>query len=126
MTGPEGTCDGKKRPPPNAWGNWASTLLAGNAGSAPIGGRRETPSVIGRGIFSASGGNRESADGKEGGKSQYQTKRDSACTRGSTGTRKTKKKCGGREGGLANAGSAGAEWTVKEIKVKKKNEIPNR
>jgi hypothetical protein len=37
--------------------------------------------------------------------------------RGGVPRQKRKKKCGGRKGGLANAGSAGAEWLVQEIKM---------
>jgi hypothetical protein len=86
MTGPEDAREGLKRPPANAWGNWASSPLAGNAGSAPIGGRSETPFVIGRGGFSTPGGYRDppTERRKEG---QYGTERDSVWTRGSARTK---------------------------------------
>jgi hypothetical protein len=44
------------------------------------------------------------------------TRRDGiARGRGGVPSQKRKKKCEGREGGLAIAGSAGAEWLVQEI-----------
>jgi hypothetical protein len=92
------------RPPANAWGNWASIPLAGNAGSAPIGRRSEKPSVIGRVEVSAPGGNRDAADRKEGGKVSTERNRIVRGRGGVPGQKDEKEKVRRTRGRIGNAG----------------------
>jgi hypothetical protein len=109
---------GRETPPSKCVRKLGHISLAENTGSAPIGGQSEIPSVISRGGVSAPGGNRDSADGKEGGKKQYGMERDSAWTRRST-KKEREKKCGER-------GRCRSGVDSEENKTGKQNKTPNR